>query len=176
MEGDDMVARMQLDRSLLVNLAGGFGIIGGSSGTIATTALMTGLLLPALTKARESAKEAKSAAQLRGISMAMMTYAAENDDRMPASMEDLLQAGYLTDDMLQSPVGPAPEGDDYWISIGGQNDSDAERVLGYDRAMFAHGDKVAVVFFDGHVEIMDVFEFEELLEREPNAGKDFDLP
>lgn len=176
LEGDDMTVRMQLDRSFLVNLAGGFGLIGGSSGAIATTALMAGLMMPALAKAREAAKETKSAAQLRGISMAMMTYAQENNERMPASVNELVEKGFLTKEMLQSPVGPAPDGEDYWINTGENNDFNAKKVLGYDRAMYANADKVAVVFFDGHVQVMDVLEFDELLEEEPNADKEFNLP
>jgi prepilin-type processing-associated H-X9-DG protein len=175
-EGDDMTVRMQLDRSVLVNLSGGFGLLGGSSGTIATTALMAGMLMPALAKAREAAKETKSAAQLRGISMAIMTYAQEHGDKVPASLDVLVEKGLLTKEMLQSPVGPAPDGDDYWINADEPNDFNAKRVLGYDRAMYANSDKVAVVFFDGHVEILDSLDFDELLEEEPNANKDFNLP
>ena len=175
-EGDDMTVRMQLDRSVLVNLSGGFGLLGGSSGTIATTALMAGMLMPALAKAREAAKETKSAAQLRGISMAIMTYAREHGEKVPASLDVLVEKGFLTKEMLQSPVGPAPDGDDYWINADEPNDFNAKRVLGYDRAMYANSDKVAVVFFDGHVEILDSLDFDELLEEEPNANKDFNLP
>ena len=81
--------------------------------------------------------------------------------------------------MLRSPVGPVGDGGpDYWFNFEAGNlaTADAKKVLGYDRAMYATSDRVAVVFFDSHVEVMDVFEFEEMLDEEPNAGTDFNLP
>lgn len=176
LQGDDMVVNAQCDRSWLVNLAGGFGLIGGSTGAIAATAMLTGIMVPALGKARESAKTTKSSVQLRAIAMAMMTYARENDDRMPESLDVLLERDFLTAEILRSPLGPAPDGDDYWINTRAKNDSNSRRVLGYDRAMYANGDNVAVAFFDGHVEILTPWEFEERLDDETNAGTDFNLP
>jgi hypothetical protein len=179
--GDDLIVTGQSDRSALVNACGSVGMIGSSMGGVAGVALMTGILLPALGKARESAKQVKSAAQLRGISMAIMTYAADNADKLPASMDELIQKEFITADLLDSPVGPAADGgDDYWLNLSVKKLADVknptDKILGYDRAMYAKGDMVAVVFFDGHVQQVAVWQFQQLIQEEPNAGTDFDLP
>ena len=42
--------------------------------------------------------------------------------------------------------------------------------------MYGLGGVVAAGFFDGHVEVMERWEFTRLIAAEPNAGTDFDLP
>src|SRR5690606_34279310 len=50
---------------------------------IGIIALLLGLLLPALSRARASAQTAKCAAHLRQVGAALRAYAIENRDRMP---------------------------------------------------------------------------------------------
>jgi len=181
LEGDDLVTRCQGDRSTLVNLCGGLGMMGGSTGTVAVAAVGAGLLLPALSKARETAKETKAATQLRQIGMAIHTFAADHDDALPPDLKTLIDGNFITEDLLQSPSGPAPDGGtDFWINLTMKKMSDVKQpdkhIMGYDRVMYANSHAVNVLFFDGHVEKLASFEFDALRAEEPNAGTDFDMP
>ena len=57
---------------------------------IAIIALLAALLLPALSKAKESARRTQCAANLRQIVLAAAIYGDENDDRYPAQPADRL--------------------------------------------------------------------------------------
>ncbi len=50
---------------------------------IAIIAILAAMLLPALSKARESAKTSKCASNLRQIALSMLTYVQDNDDSFP---------------------------------------------------------------------------------------------
>jgi prepilin-type N-terminal cleavage/methylation domain-containing protein len=57
---------------------------------IAIIALLIGILLPALGKARQAARQLKDGTQVRGIHQSMVTYAGNNKDRYPLpSLVDL---------------------------------------------------------------------------------------
>ena len=179
LDGDDLVGTFQADRSFMVNLCGGLGMIGQSGAPIAVAAMGAGILVPSLEKAREQARVTKSAAQVRQLSMAMMVYAAENDDLAPPGWPAL--EPFLGPGMLNSSFGPVSDGrGDYWMNTSVRRLSDPRRpdevIAFYDRAMYERTHEVAVGFFDGHVQVMSTWEFEMLLEEEPNLGTDFDLP
>jgi len=181
LEGNDLVTRCQGDRSALVNLCGGLGMMGGSTGTVAVAALAAGVMLPALGKARENAQELKAATQLRQIGMAIQVYAAEHDDALPPDLKTMIDQNFFTEELLQSPSGPAPDGGaDFWINLKIKKLDDAKfsskHVMGYDRVMYASGETVNVLFFDGHVEKIPTHEFDALIAAAPNEGTDFDLP
>src|SRR2546427_5087487 len=55
---------------------------------IATIAILAALLLPALGKAKESARRTECASNLRQILLAALMYADVNDDRLPAQPTD----------------------------------------------------------------------------------------
>jgi prepilin-type processing-associated H-X9-DG protein len=183
LNGDDLMMTGQSDRSVLVNACGAVGMLGGATTPIVIGAIaggMAGSLMPALGKARSNAKELKSATQLRQISMAMMIWEQEHD-ALPESIEAMVKGQFLTPEIFNSPLGPVFDAEgDYWINMEFQNSSDIESpdrlVLGYDRAMAAQGRKVAVVFFDGHVETVSIDDFMDLIADDPNSDFDFNLP
>jgi hypothetical protein len=179
LDGDDMVGTFQSDRSFMVNLCGGLGLIGQSGTSIAMGAAAVGVMMPAMAKARTNAKPAKSAAQVRQLTIAMMMYAADNDDFAPPSFEALEH--YLGRGMLDSPYGPVSDHrGDYWMNTSVERVSTSRRpdrqIAFYDRAMYENMHEVVVGFYDGHVETMTAWDFEALIGEEPNAGVDFDLP
>jgi prepilin-type processing-associated H-X9-DG protein len=179
LDGDDLVGAYQADRSMLVNLSGGLGLIAESGATVALAALGGGVILPSFGQARQQARIAKSSAQVRQLVIAMMIHAAENDDAVPPGFEAL--GPYIDPGMLSSPFGPVSDGrGDYWMNTTVGRLSRCRfpdrQVALYDRAMYEHADKVVVGFFDGHVEILSTWELDALAADEPNAGTDLDLP
>ena len=74
-----------------------------SFGGIATVAATVAIVMPALAKARESAKAAGSAMNLSNIGKEMMLYANSNNDRWPPSMEALIKEG-MSEQQLVSPL------------------------------------------------------------------------
>ncbi|MHC4218195.1 MAG: hypothetical protein ACYSU7_07020 [Planctomycetota bacterium] len=179
LDGDDLVGSFQADRSVMVNLCGGLGMVGQSATTIGMAGVVAGVMLPAVGKARENAKAMKSAAQVRELAVAMMIYAADNDDAAPPDLKAL--ADYIDPRLLHSPFGPVSDGrGDFWMNTSlkrlSQSRFPDQQVAFYDRAMYEHSHELAVGFFDGHIQVMDTWEFETLIEEEANAGTDFDLP
>lgn len=183
-QGDDLVATCQFDRSILVNACGTVGLFGSAGGAYAT-AIAAAIMIPALEKARGHAREhgdhAQSAAQLRQISMAIMIYAQDHNDRLPQNLRELVDGDYVTHDLLQSPLGPvADHQGDYWFNTSvGRFSGAAEpdrQILGYDRASYAGGDQIAVVFFDGHVETMSRDDFDRIIAAKRHAGVEFNQP
>jgi hypothetical protein len=179
LDGNDLTGTFQADRSFMVNLCGGLGMIGQSGAPIAVAAMGAGVLLPSLDKAREQAREAKASAQVRQLCIALMIYAAENDDAAPPDWAAL--EPYLGPGLLDSPYGPVSDGrGDYWMNTSVARVSELRRpdelIAFYDRAMYEHTHEVAVGFYDGHAEVVSAWEFEALIEEAPNAGIDFDLP
>jgi prepilin-type processing-associated H-X9-DG protein len=180
-EAGDLVQTMQFDRSMLANLTAGVGAIGNSYAAIGAVALGGGIMLPALGKARDQAKLAKSQSQLRMLAQAGMVYAMEHDDEAPQSFEALIKGEYMTRDMLASPLGSVwDEEGDYWLNTTFDHLSKLQNpsrtVWAYDRASCIHGDKVLVLFYDGHVELMYYWEFADLTQEQQHQGIDFNMP
>src|SRR5215211_2633801 len=63
---------------------------------IGIIAVLIALLLPALQKARESAKRVQCAAQLRQVALAARAYAVENRDAIPPWAKDNGSRWYTT--------------------------------------------------------------------------------
>jgi prepilin-type processing-associated H-X9-DG protein len=182
MDGEDMVMDMQFDRSMLVNLSAGVGMLGGSSSTLAVGALGAGIMMPAMARAREQAKVVKSSAQLRQIAQCGMIYGSEFDDRLPKSFDALVEHEYCQSDLFDSPLGEVWDADyDYWLDFSverfAQVKFPARRIWGYDRAALASGSgKIPVLYFDGHVEMMEPWNFHSAVQNEFNKDVDFNLP
>lgn len=172
MEGDDLVSQGSGDRSMLVHAAGTLATFGGGQGALAGTALAGGLLMPALGRARESAKQLKSASQVRGVLVGATVYAQNNGDRFPENVEELIDEGMISSEMLESPFGPAwDDNGDIVLMAGIEMDFRFDRIVAMDRAMYINGhDIVNVGFADGHVETMDRWELANALEEPQNEG------
>ena len=79
---------------------------------IAIIALLIGILLPALGKARAAARQLKDSSQVRGILQAMVLFAQNNNDRYPLpSRIDKLDASGTTSVTLGLPKNRLREGD-----------------------------------------------------------------
>jgi hypothetical protein len=172
-DGDDYRIHAVGDASLLVGLASGLGSIADMQGII-LPAFGAGVLLPAIGKARQTANELKSVTQVRSIAMAMNVYAVSNDDRLPESIDVLIEHDLVEHEMLVSPYGPAPDGGPDFAAMVGRGKTfsvNAQEILAIDRAMMFQGLGVTnVVFADEHVESLTYEQLEQYLAMPVNEG------
>ena len=91
---------------------------------IGIIALLIGMLLPALNRARETAKRIACAAQLRQLGIAASTYAADNRGALPPMNGDLGQATYDSTGGSVNDKAPAQAGQNRaisnWRSLGNE--------------------------------------------------------
>lgn len=175
-DGDDYVSMTRLDGSVLVELSEFTGQLGGMQGVIGIGALQAGILLPALGNARESAQQLKGASQVRGVVQGMIIYANNGEGAVPNNVDVLIEDGYITEEMLISPVTNAYDGrGDIVIrtSLGEEdvNSFHPALVLVIDRAMYINGNnEINVGFADGHVETIPAWRVDEILDDKINEG------
>ncbi|MFG0306993.1 MAG: hypothetical protein ACF8Q5_12355 [Phycisphaerales bacterium JB040] len=172
-DGADLVYRSAADRSVLVQLAQVIGAFGELQ-QLYTPAMTGGVLLPALGKARESAKQVKAASQIRGVVQAVIVYGHDHDNAVPPSVQVLIEGGYLTPDMLASPYGEAFDGPDIAVRLDLPGEAlfgfESDRIVAIDRSMLLYTGQTNVGFADGHVELLSNWELEDHLAMEINAG------
>lgn len=169
--GDEAITTWRGDASMIVQASEFVGTVGGVGG-LAGAALGAGIVLPGLGKARESARQLKSATQLRGISQAMVLWSIDHDDVGPANLDQLLEAGLLPEDFLISPLGPASDGGpDILIMPNYVMSFNAGEIIAVDRAMWVNGhDGLNVAFGDSHVEFVERRELISLLDEAQNQS------
>lgn len=143
------------------------------------------LLVPALGKARTTAKGLKSQTQIREVLTSAIIYQAEfGDEEEPvfAIPVDLLLAGnYFGPDLLVSPFSSGMMmSQDYWVMPDAVDETSITDpslfVVMYDQVMAQHENLVAVGFLDTGTNLMDYEAFESLLAAPPNDERDFSLP
>lgn len=172
--GDDLVQRVSMDSSAIVQLAALFGQTSGWQSMYAPAA-GAGVLLPALGQARQSAQQLKSSTQVRGLIQGAHVAAVD----VPAeqiTVDFLLENGYIAPEMLESPMGNAWDGGPDIVLRQQFGDTaldsfDASLIVAMDRAMYINGEDVTNVgFADGHVEALDYWSLDEYLDMPKNAG------
>ncbi len=174
-EGDDYMVDAEADRSILVNMAAGAASVADMQG-VAIAAIGGGVMLPALGKARESAKQVKAATQVRAVIQGAVVYMGNHDDQMPASYDVLIEEGYVTPEMYTSPFGPVGDGKPdiaMWFGLPSERASSfsSNQILAIDRAMLQHtGYETNVGFADNRVQRMTVWELEDYLAMPQNEG------
>lgn len=138
----------------------GMAITGICTGglSILSCPLMIGILLPALSRARESAQQIKSGIQLRGIGQALAMYSHEYKafPEYGADIRTRLTAnGAAADELFVSPFRePQSKEESYFYCAGQSGDADPRGVLMFENPVLARRG-VNVLFVDGHVEILD---------------------
>lgn len=174
------------------------GTANGTLATIAGGATATAILLPSLSRAREMAKRAASAANLRSIGMACMSWAIDHRDALPPSLEKLVESGVLIPHQLVSPLeddydgmiarnqrmvaGGAPDWkkikfETSYVLIDGSviSKRSPQSALAYERLMGWEGS--IVVFVDGRVQWLKLDEFKRAVrEGYKAAGREGELP
>ena len=169
---------------------GGTAIASETAGMmdVQTSAILVGLLLPSLNRAREQANRVKSASNLRQIGQAAQIYAAENRGKLPpdlATTYDLVKNVdvYLNpNSATQKPQGLKGDELKAWINesadyvyLGAGKDvrGRADTVLAHERPETASGG-LNILFLDGHVEWQAMPQAMETIKRggqaEPGQG------
>ncbi|HAU38797.1 MAG TPA: hypothetical protein DCX07_13905, partial [Phycisphaerales bacterium] len=157
-----------------------------TTGLPAAAALGTSISLPALGRARQTAKQTVSASNLRSLSVGMMMYAADNGDRLPPDLDAMVKP-YLGSHtkLLVSPLSGRPEPRMVDGKIVGEIDyvfvcpgikmsevkSPAEILMLYERPENYGGAGTNAAFLDGHVEHLSREEFFKVLEKTKAALK-----
>ena len=138
-----------------------------------TPAMAVGIMLPALSVARRSAREMTSNTQMRGIHQACVTYAQTAKGKFPPDIFTLYQGNYFTADYVVSPSGAHVPDDfaqwpesqqrewfrenaSYVLIPGLTDDLDSQKIAVFAKpADSPQGpDKIGVTFNDGHTETM----------------------
>ncbi len=137
--------------------------------------MQAAMLLPALARARESARRAVCMSNLKQIGLGCKMWAQDHDGEYPSSLalEDLYP-DYISElrvfvcPSTEDEVTRAEEIDEngsYVYVTGLSEDSPPDAVLAYDREENHGGEGRSVLFVDGHVEWVREHEFSELLNK-----------
>ncbi|MFP4057134.1 MAG: hypothetical protein ACLF0G_09725 [Candidatus Brocadiia bacterium] len=155
----------------------GTGMISNAP-SVAVTAILAGMLLPALARARTEARIIRDRNQLNHIARACATYLNEHGDnrRYPTGLRELVEKELLPRDLLVSPLDRDPPKlpDGTPCSYVSCFEKYPDRVfldnfppnamMAWDRVPFVRGQR-NVLFFDSHVERVDEARFQELLDQ-----------
>ena len=130
-----------------------------SGAALLVSCLSIGILLPALGKARQAARQIKSSSQLRAIHEALVLYANDNKDWYPESSDDwqdrLTRMGLVSKELLTAP--DAEPGQVSYFYVPGQKSAfDGQKVILFENPALGHnrGRGGSVAFDDNHVDYL----------------------
>ncbi|MBI5864578.1 MAG: hypothetical protein HZB38_08730 [Planctomycetes bacterium] len=147
------------------------------------------IMLPSLSRARELAKRAVCASNLRGIGMGMHIYANDHDEDFPPKLAQLVKDGMCTEGMFVCPSSSDTEpmvtavfagkpGKLGYTYIAGQSaKDDARNVLIYETLKNHANEGASLLFLDGHVEFRKPAEYREAIrETYKRLKRESELP
>lgn len=131
------------------------GLTTGCVGLIFGTALLAGMLLPALSAAREKARTAVCFTHVKTLGLAIALYANEHDGKIPQTFEDLAAYAGGEETLRKQLVCPSAQDQShssYELLQGGKAwQSDAEAIVIREIERNHHGGRI-VLFGDAHAE------------------------
>lgn len=123
-----------------------------------TTAVAAAMLLPALARAREEARKAVCASNLKQMGLAMAIYANDHEDKFPPALTDLMP-DYLTDEgLFHCPTDTSKEPS--YLYVPGLSVTDEPTLMLVIERAGIHARGRNVLFVDGHVAWMDEHAFQ----------------
>jgi hypothetical protein len=126
-----------------------------SLGAVAGGAIGAGVLMPALAKAREKARQNVSMTNLKHLGLRVIMYADEHDGKLPESFEQAKEY-YKDTKILESPLKPKDFAGPSYIYVSGhsmKDESPARQIVAYENPEYCQ-DTIITLFLDGHVEKM----------------------
>jgi len=162
------------DTTLRYHSEGPMGAMSSSSMSgVAGGALGVSILMPALGRARESAKMAVCANNLHQIGIAALTYHEEHH-QFPPSLQTLVESEIMSAESLRCPADDDKSDDCSYIYRGADltmnMNCPGEIILAHDK-YGNHSDTRNLLFLDGHVDRMDEFEFQLAIARDNELRK-----
>jgi hypothetical protein len=122
----------------------------------------TGVLLPAMAKARHQARQVRSANNIRQLLMGSVMYANENKGQFPPDLKSMLKSADLPPDVLRNPATPDKDVAYTYVRPAKGSAAGADVVVVYE-SFDAPPPVLYVGFADGHVEQMRYAQFERAL-------------
>lgn len=129
-------------------------------------------VIPGVMRARQLARRALSAANLQGIGKGVLMYAAENEDRIPQHLGELVTVEWVPLEILISPSGKTPRegwdpkagkvpGDYVYLRV--PLDAPEGLIMAYERPELNKGEGTNVLHVDGSVRWVTPEEYAKLL-------------
>ncbi|MCF7848101.1 MAG: DUF1559 domain-containing protein [Kiritimatiellales bacterium] len=128
--------------------------------SVVPLAILAGLLLPAVSRARHKARSVACASNLKQLTLGLIMYADDTNGQFPDSLAQLVEKGYIqNDDIFKCPQAENPgagaANPDYLYFGKGLTlrtlEKPSRTVILADKPT-NHGDTVNVAFADGHVQ------------------------
>jgi len=136
-----------------------------SLGAVAGGAVGAGILMPALARARQQARNAVSMSNLKQLGLSVIMYADDHQGTLPENFEQAKQY-YRDSKVLESPLKPKGFAGPSYIYVSGHSmkaESPARQIVIYENPEYCK-DTINALFLDGHVERMQRDRFRETLE------------
>ena len=148
---------------------------------VAQVPMLVGIMLPALSAARRTAKQMQSNTQARGIHQGCILYAQGHNGQFPTDIGILLVDGYFTVDYTISPMSgkTVPRGFDSWADAdkrqwvnentsyvlvpGLREDSDTETIVVFTKLQDSGGKGISICWNDNHVTFEPLPQAEQLI-------------
>jgi hypothetical protein len=151
---------------------GGVGVFG--------VAIGAGLLLPALQRAREQARRAKSLSNLKQIGLGMKQYALDNNEVFPEKLSVLYPDYMSALSVFKHPSSRNPQISkaedidkfaDYEIFPGLTEADPSDFIIAYEKEGLSHGEGRHVVYLDGSARWMNEESFEKAIKEQKEKMK-----
>lgn len=143
------------------------GICTGSVSMIIVPVLLISIFLPSLSRARELAKRAGCAANMRGIGQSLMIYANANGGEFPPNTRLLIDAGLCAPKMFQCPSegNSAETGSDYQYIRGLTDKAPGDWIVVFEDPGNHNGEGGNVLYRDLRVQFLKEPDFTSELDR-----------
>ncbi len=137
--------------------------------SVVPMAILAGLFLPALSKARHKARSVACMSNLRQLTIALLMYADDANGKLPDSLSELIDNGYLQDEAIfacpqaENPAASAANPDYLYFGKGlvlARLDRPSRTVILADKPG-NHDGLVNVAFADAHVETVQQMSLED---------------
>ena len=149
------------------------GIVTGTAGPVLMIALVVAMVLPALNRAKEQARQTICQLNLNSISSSIFFYAADNNDAYPPNLQILIDTAAMPKKMLQCPSAKSGRDCDYFYFPPPKTEEglyEIRLVMACDFKDNHKGKGRSVLFADGYTQWMSEQDFQTELQQTYNAA------